>query len=391
MRFLLNTTSVIYADNAATTRLSESAFEAMLPFLQEEYGNASALYTSGANARRAIEKARRQVAASLRSQPEEIVFTSGGSESNNWVLRGVAEHFGPQNTHIIVSAVEHLSILNCCRALKQQGVEVTILPVNPEGYIFVEDIKNAIKDKTRIVSVMAANNEVGTLQPVTEIGELLKDTSILFHTDAVQAVGQIPVNIPEWKIDLLSASAHKFNGPKGIGFLFKKRGVSLPPLISGGDQEQSLRAGTENVAAIAALGAALEESTAELAGFAEKKRKLRDFTFEKIRECIPTVKINGDLAHGLPGILNMSFGSASGEALAHLLALKGIYVSTSAACSVGKEQSSHVLLAMGLSEQEARSSLRISYGRYNTKKEALALSEILTWAYKKVCTSISKI
>lgn len=383
MRFFLNKRPLIYADNAATTKLSECALAAMLPFLENEYGNASSLYTLGSNARRAIDKARHQVAVALRTKPSEIYFTSGGSESNNWVLRGITEAFGPKNTHIIVSSVEHASILNCCHGLEKQGTSITLLPVNAKGRLSVKDLERALRPDTRLVSVMMANNEVGTLQPVKEIGALLERTPVLLHTDAVQAVGQIPINISDLKVDLLSASAHKFNGPKGAGFLFKKKEVDLPSLISGGDQEQGQRAGTENVAAIVALGAALEDNTADLFSVGERKRKLVALTRERLLKAIPSLKINGDVTQCLPGILNLRLDAPVAEALVHLLALKGICISAAAACSAGKDQSSTVLHAMGLSTLEAKSSLRISYGRYNTEEETLALSEALIWARRK--------
>lgn len=390
MRFFLNKSSFIYADNAATTKLSECALEAMLPFLKDEYGNASSLYMPGSTARRAVENARQQVSRAIEAAPSEIYFTSGGSEANNWVLRGVTGAYGPHNTHIIVSAVEHASILNCCHSLEKQGVAITLLPVNSYGQIDVESLEKAIRPETKLVSVMMANNEVGTLQPVAEIGEMLESSSILFHTDAVQAVGQIPVHVSELKVDLLSASAHKFNGPKGIGFLFKKKYVELPPLISGGAQEKGQRAGTENVAAIVGLGAALEKRITELESVSERKRKLIATTLDTLKESIASLKINGDRTCSLPGTVNLRFDGISAEALAHLLALKGIFVSTSAACSAGKDHSSHVLLAMGLSEEETKSSLRISYGCYNTAKEVPVLCEALLWAINKVCAPLVK-
>ncbi|NLN94364.1 MAG: cysteine desulfurase, partial [Candidatus Hydrogenedens sp.] len=335
--------SPIYADNAATAPLSERAFEAMLPFLRDQYGNASSMYTLGVQARRGVEKARKQIADALNCEAAEIVFNSGGSEGNNWIIKGVAERFREGETHIITTAVEHPSVLGLCRLLEEKGVRLTVLPVDSGGRINPGDVEKALCPETRLVSVMMANNEVGTIQPVAEIGALLNDRGILFHSDAVQAMGQIPVDVSALQVDFLSASAHKFNGPKGMGFVYKRAGVELPSLIIGGGQEKGQRAGTENVAGIVAMGVALEENVAHMQRAAEIKTELVAATVSALRNSITSVEINGDPEHRLPGIVNLSFKKLSGEVLVNLLSLKGICISASSACAAAKNQSSHVL------------------------------------------------
>lgn len=375
---------MIYADNAATTRISDVAYKNMLPFLKEQYGNASSQYSLGTKARRAIIRSRHQVAVAIGAEPSEIVFTSGGSEVNNWVLRSIAEANCSETVHIITSSIEHHSVLNACHALEQCGVEVTYLPVDSNGCVSVNDIKSAIKPTTKLASIMFANNEIGTIQPIEKIGKLLNEREILFHTDAVQAVGHIPIDVHGLQIDFLTASAHKFNGAKGTGILYKRSGLKLPPLVFGGEQEHGLRAGTENVAGIVALGCALEESTADITEMREKLTNLVQITIKKLKEAIPEIHINGEGAMRLPGIVNVTLPYASGEAVMHLLDMKGICVSTSSACNSGKDTPSHVLLALGLTEQQAKSSIRISYGRYNTVDEAEKIVAALSSAYSKI-------
>lgn len=375
---------MIYADNAATTRVSESVFEKMLPFFHDQYGNASSQYSLGTRAKRAIEQSRRQVASAIGAEPSEIIFTSGGSEANSWVLRCIAETFAYEPVHVITSSIEHHSVLNACRYLEQGGVEVTYLPVNPTGLVEVADVKAAIKPNTKLVSIMLANNEIGTVQPIEEIGRLLKGKSILFHTDAVQAVGHIPVNVSALGVDFLTASAHKFNGAKGTGILYKRSGLKLSPLVFGGEQEHGLRAGTENVAGIVSAGYAIEESANLMADEAKRLSMMIEDTVQGIREIIPSVRVNGNSDCRLPGTVNLGFDGVSGESLMHLLDLKGICVSTSSACTSGKNKPSHVLLALGLSEQQAKSAIRISYGRYNTAAE---VEKVII----AVCNACSKI
>jgi cysteine desulfurase len=375
---------VIYVDNAATTKISDSVFEKMLPFLREQYGNASSQYSLGAKAKRAVELARKQVAVSIGAEPSEITFTSGGSEANSWVLRCVAETYRNEPMHIIASAIEHHSVLNACHSLEQRGVEVTYLPVDASGQVSTGNVKAATKSHTRLVSIMLANNEIGTVQPIAEIGRLLKGEGILFHTDAVQAVGHIPVDVNDLQVDFLTASAHKFNGAKGTGILYKRSALELLPLVFGGEQEHGLRAGTENVAGIVAAGYAIEESVSEMADTAKRLKAMVEDTVNGIKEKIPSVRVNGDSECRLPGTVNLCFHGASGESLMHLLDLKGVCLSTSSACTSGKDEPSHVLLALGLTEQQAKSAIRISYGKYNCADEVGKVVTAVCDAYEKI-------
>ncbi len=375
---------MIYADNAATTRISDSVFKKMLPFLCNQYGNASSQYSLGVKAKRAIEQARKQVAAAIGAEPPEITFTSGGSEANNWVLRCVADTYRNEPIHIVTTAIEHHSVLNTCRSLEKTGIEVTYLPVDKTGRVSVDNVKAAIKHHTRLVSIMLANNEIGTIQPITEIGRLLKRESILFHTDAVQAVGHIPVEINDLQVDFLTASAHKFNGAKGTGILYKQSALELLPFVFGGEQEHGLRAGTENVAGIVAAGYAIEESVSEMADIAKRLMVMVEDTVKGIKGKIPSVRVNGDRKCRLPGTVNLCFDGVSGEALMHLLDLKGVCVSTSSACTSGKDEPSHVLLALGFTEQQAKSAIRISYGKYNCEDEVGEVVAAVCDAYEKI-------
>lgn len=369
---------MIYADNAATTKISATVLEKMLPFLQEQYGNASSQYSLGISARCAVEQARQQVAVAIGAESSEIVFTSGGSESNSWVLSSVS------NGHIITSSIEHYSVLDACHSLERNGIDVTYLPVDCKGRVSLDSIKEAIRSDTELVSIMLANNEIGAIQPIDEIGEYLRERGILFHTDAVQAVGKIPVNVKELGVDLLTASSHKFNGAKGTGILYKRNGVSLPPLIFGGEQERGARAGTENVAGIVAAGYAISESVNDMTAMATKLSAFVQATICGIRAKIPSIVINGDENNHLPGIVNVVFDGVTGESLMHLLNLKGIFVSTSSACTSGKDKPSHVLMALGLTEQQAKSAIRISYGRYNDINEVETIVATICDAYNKI-------
>lgn len=369
---------MIYADNAATTKISDSVLEKMLPFLQEQFGNASSQYSLGTKAKCAIEQARQQVAMAIGAEPSEIVFTSGGSESNNWVLSSV------NKGHVITSSIEHHSVLNSCHLLESKGVEVTYLPVDSKGRVSLNSIKGAIRSDTILVSIMLANNEIGTIQPIAEIGRYLHGRSILFHTDAAQAVGHIPVNVKELGVDFLTASSHKFNGAKGTGILYKRNGVSLPPLIFGGEQELGFRAGTENVAGIVAAGYAITESVTIMNSIADKLSAFDQITINGIRAKIPNIIINGDDNNRLPGMINIVFDGVTGESLMHFLDLHGICVSTSSACTSGKDKPSHVLMAIGLSEQQAKSAIRISYGRYNNLDEVKTIVATICKAYNKI-------
>lgn len=375
---------MIYADNAATTKISDSVLEKMLPFLCEQYGNASSQYSLGAKAKRAVEQSRKQVAAAIGADLPEITFTSGGSEANSWVLRCVADTYRNEPMHIVTTAIEHHSVLNACRSLEQTGIEVTYLPVDKTGRVSVAKVNAAIKPHTKLISIMLANNEIGTIQPIAEIGQLLKGESILFHTDAVQAVGHIPVNVSNLQVDFLTASAHKFNGAKGTGILYKRSGLDLSPLVFGGEQERGLRAGTENVAGIVAAGYAIEESVGEITDTSKRLKAMVEDTVNGIKETIPSVRINGDSVCCLPGLVNLCFDGVSGESLMHLLDLKGVCVSTSSACTSGKDDPSHVLLALGLTEQQAKSAIRISYGKYNSADEVGNVVTAVCEAYEKI-------
>jgi len=350
----------------------------MLPFLQEQYGNASSHYSLGIKAKRTVEEARQKVAVAIGAAPSEILFTSGGSEGNSWVLSSVT------SGHVITSSIEHHSVLNSCRSLASKGIDVTYLPVDSKGRVSLDSLKEAIRSDTQLVSIMLANNEIGTIQPIAEIGEYLRDRRILFHTDAVQAVGHIPVNVKELGVDFLTASSHKFNGAKGTGILYKRNGILLPPLIFGGTQECGVRAGTENIAGIVATGAALSESINDMAAMVEKQSALVQTTISGIRDKIPSIIVNGDENNRLPGIINIAFDGVKGESLMHLLDLKGICVSTSSACTSGKDEPSHVLLALGLNAEQAKSAIRISYGRYNTKREVETIVVNICDAYDKI-------
>lgn len=361
---------MIYADNAATTRISDTAFEKMLPFLRERYGNASSQYSLGITARKAIEAARQRVSDAIGAKVHEVIFTSGGSEANSWVLRGIAESFRGETIHVITSSIEHHSVLNACHALESEGTNVTYLPVSRSGVVEIDSVKKAISPNTKLVSIMLANNEIGTIQPIVEIGQFLREKDILFHTDAVQAVGHIPVDVNKLCVDFLSASAHKFNGAKGTGFLYRRSVSKLPQLIFGGEQEHGQRAGTENIAGVVALSFALNESLTGMVEVQKRLESLVTLTAEGLRTSIPGIQINGEGVSRLPGTLNVTFPRASGESMMHLLDLKGICVSTSSACNSGKDEPSHVLLALGLTAEQAKSSIRISYGRYNTIEDA---------------------
>ena len=378
MHTVLEGNVMIYADNAATTKISDYVLEKMLPFLQEQYGNASSQYSLGVKAKCAVEQARQYIAVAIGAEPSEIVFTSGGSESNSWVLSSVS------NGHVITSSIEHHSVLDACHSLEGKGIDVTYLPVDSKGRVSLASIKEAIRSDTKLVYIMLANNEIGTIQPIAEIGKYLRERCILFHTDAVQAVGHIPVSVKEFGVDFLTASSHKFNGAKGTGILYKRNGVPLLPLIFGGGQEYGARAGTENVMGIVAAGYAITESVTDMTEMADKLSVFVQTTIYGIRAKIPNIIINGDENNRLPGIVNIVFDGVTGESLMHLLDLKGICVSTSSACTSGKDEPSHVLMALGLSEQQAKSAIRISYGRYNNMDEVETIVVNVCNAYNKI-------
>ena len=365
----------IYADNAATTKLSRAAIDAMLPCLEEQYGNPSSLYSLGQRARELLEQARLQVASVIHASPKEITFTSGGSEADNQALRSAAA-LGKKRgkTHIISTAFEHHAVLHTLRALEKEGFEITLLPVHENGLVRVEELTAALREDTCLVSVMYANNEIGTVQPIREIGALCRARGVLFHTDAVQAVGHLPIDVEADNIDLLSASAHKFHGPKGIGFLYARKGVRLTSLIEGGAQERGKRAGTENVAAAVGMAAALTESADAMETTAARLLPLRDRLIAGLNE-IPHAALNGDATRRLPSNVNFCFEGIEGESLLLLLDDRGICASSGSACTSGSLDPSHVLLAIGRVHDVAHGSLRLSLGEDATEEDVAYLIE----------------
>ncbi|MGI6382281.1 MAG: cysteine desulfurase NifS [Tissierellaceae bacterium] len=359
----------IYMDNAATTPVKEEVLEAMLPYFTEKYGNPSSVYSLGSESKVAVEKAREQVAKALGADKKEIFFTASGSESDNWAIKGIAYNRRNKGNHIITSKIEHHAVLNTCKYLEKQGFEVTYLNVDSDGVVDLEELKNSIKDTTILITIMFANNEIGTIQPIKEIGQIAKENDIVFHTDAVQAVGSVEIDVKDLNVDLLSLSAHKFYGPKGIGVLYVRQGVRLDNLIHGGGQERSKRAGTENVASIVGLGKAIELATGNLEEKNKKLSALRDSLIEKIESKIDYVKLNGHRTKRLPGNVNVSFQFIEGESLLLMLDMNKIAGSSGSACTSGALDPSHVLLAIGLDHETAHGSLRLSLSEFNTEEE----------------------
>jgi cysteine desulfurase len=359
----------IYADNAATTRMSRTAIDAMIPYMENVYGNPSSLYSIGQEAKEALDRAREQVAAVINADPKEILFTSGGSEADNQALRSAAAIGARKGKrHIISSAFEHHAILHTLNRLEKEGFEVTLLPVHEDGLVVPAELEAAIREDTCLVTIMTANNEIGTIQPVEEIGAICKKHGVLFHTDAVQAVGHLPIDVKKMQIDLLSASAHKFHGPKGVGFLYARKGVALTNLIEGGAQEKGKRAGTENVPGIMSMAAALKEAADHLDENAAHQTGLRDRLIRGLLE-IPHSALNGDARRRLPGNANFCFEGIEGESLLLLLDDKGISASSGSACTSGSLDPSHVLLAIGRVHDVAHGSLRLSLGEDITEEE----------------------
>lgn len=359
----------IYLDHAATTPVSANVLDAMMPFFRINAGNASAIHGTGREARKAVEKARNQTARALGAEPAEIIFTGGGSESDNLALKGTAFANEQKGRHLITTAIEHPAVLNSCRWLEKHGFEVSYVRPDREGRIDPEQIRREIREDTVLISVMAANNEIGTLEPVAEIGEIARGSGILFHIDAVQAVGAIPVDVNNWNADLLSLSAHKFRGPKGSGALYIRKGTRIDPLISGGEQERGLRAGTENVPGIVGLGQAIEEATEKLGQNADITARLRDRLAAGILSSVPDSYLNGSEEKRLPNNCSIRFGGIDGEALLLRLDLAGIAASAGSACTAGSQEISYVLKAIGLSDEEAKSTLRMTTGEENTDEE----------------------
>ncbi|NMB00182.1 MAG: cysteine desulfurase NifS [Firmicutes bacterium] len=360
--------SRIYMDHAATTPLRPEVLEAMLPYLNDEFGNPSSVYSWGRGARQALDTARDTVSRLLGASANEIIFTSGGSEAANLALKGVAWSYQNKGKHIITSAIEHHAVLDSVHWLGQQGFEITILPVDEEGFVSPSQLKEALREDTILVSIMHANNEVGTVQPISELGAIVREHGALFHTDAVQTAGVMKLNVDELNVDLLSLSAHKFYGPKGVGALYVRKGIRLHPLIHGGAQEKRRRAGTENVAGIVGLAKALELADAERDKENERLIKLRDRLIQGLCE-IPHTKVNGSLTHRLPNNVNVCFEFIEGESMLLNLDMRGIAASSGSACTSGSLDPSHVLLAMGLTHEVAHGSLRISLGRANTEAD----------------------
>lgn len=366
-----------YFDNAATTKINNEVLEEMLPYLKEEYGNASSLYSIGRKAKRAIEMARKQVAELINSKPEEIYFTSCGSESDNTAIKGIAQAYKRKGRHIITSKIEHPAVLHTCQALEKKGYRVTYLNVTKDGIIDINELKKVISMDTILITIMMANNEIGTIQPIKEISKIAKMYNIIFHTDAVQACGNIPIDVQSMGIDMLSLSGHKINAPKGIGALYVKDGIEFEKFMDGGHQERDKRAGTENVAEIVGLGKACEIAKNNLENHMEYLKDIRDYYINQIEEKISNVKLNGSRENRLPGNTNFSFEGVRGETLLLKLDEKGICASTGSACSSGSTEPSHVLTAIGLTNELANSSLRVTFGEENKKEDIDYLIENL--------------
>lgn len=359
----------IYLDNAATTAVSKPVLEKMLPYFSTIYGNASTIYETGREARKALEEARRAVAEAINCKPNEIYFTAGGSESDNWAIKGTAYANKAKGKHIITSMIEHHAVLHTCEFLEKQGFDVTYLPVDEYGRVSVEDVEKAIRPDTILISIMTANNEIGTLQPVERIGEIAKAHKVLFHTDAVQAIGAIEVDVEKWHVDMLSMSGHKFHAPKGVGVLYVRNGVRLENLVHGGAQERGRRAGTENVSGIVGLGEAIRLATANIPEKAKRLSALRDKLINGILSSIPDVRLNGHPTERLPNNANVSIRYVEGEAMLLRLDMNGIAASSGSACTSGSLDPSHVLLAIGLPHEIAHGSLRFSLTDTTTEEE----------------------
>ena len=360
---------LIYLDNAATTKTAPEVVEAMLPYFSEFYGNPSSIYSLAGESKKAIDQARETIAGALGAQPEEIYFTAGGTESDNWALKAAAEYYRKKGNHIITTKIEHHAVLHSCQQLEKQGFEVTYLDVDENGVVKLEELKKAIRPTTILISVMYANNEIGTIQPIQEIGEIAHEKGILFHTDAVQAFGQLPIHVDDCHIDMLSASGHKLNGPKGIGFLYIRKGVKIRSFIHGGAQERKRRAGTENVPGIVGLGRAVERAVKTMEERTAKERELRDYLIGRVLAEIPYTRLNGHRSLRLPNNANFSFQFIEGESLLIMLDMEGICGSSGSACTSGSLDPSHVLLAIGLPHEIAHGSLRLTLNEENTKEE----------------------
>lgn len=359
----------IYMDNAATTQVYPEVFDAMKPYFTEFYGNPSSIYSFAGNSKKAVEDARKTIADFLGARTEEIYFTGGGSESDNWALKATADDYANKGKHIITSKIEHHAILHTCEYLEKKGFEVTYLDVDENGFVNPADVEKAIRPDTILVSIMTANNEIGTIEPIAEIGKIAKDHGVLFHTDAVQAFGHIPMNVDEMNIDMLSASGHKINGPKGIGIMYIRKGVKIGSFVHGGAQERQRRAGTHNVPGIVGIGKAVELARDNMKERMEYETKLRDHLISRVMEEIPYAKLNGDKVKRLPNNVNVCFRFIEGESMLILLDQNGVCGSSGSACTSGSLDPSHVLLAIGLPHEIAHGSLRLTLSEKNTMEE----------------------
>ena len=373
----------VYLDNSATTRLDDEVLKEMIPYFSDVYGNASSLHAFGREALAAVDKSRETIASLLGANPNEIYFTSGGTESDNWALKGAAQAYGKYGKHIITTAIEHPAMMETCHKLEKDGFDVTYIGVNSDGLVDPEEIKKAVRDDTVLVSVMFANNEMGAIQPIGEIGRFCRKEGILFHTDAVQAAGTIKINVKELNIDMLSLSAHKFHGPKGMGLLYLRNGVKIEKLIAGGHQERGNRAGTTNTPGIVGMAKALEIAVRDMEKNNEHMRKLRDYFIDRVEKEIPYCHLGGR-EHRLVNNANFSFDYIEGESILMVLDLNGIAVSSGSACSSGSLEPSHVILATGASMEQAHSSIRFSLGKETTKEEIDYTIETLKAAVEKL-------
>ncbi len=370
-------TKRIYADHSATTPVKKEVLDAMLPYFSENYGNASTVYAEGREAKKAISLAREKVAAAIGADVREIYFTGSGTEADNWALRGAAHANRAKGNHIITSAVEHHAVLHTCKDLEKEGFEMTYLPVDEYGRVSAEDVEKAITDKTILISIMTANNEIGTIMPIEEIGKIAKAKNIIFHTDAVQAIGMMDIDVNKMNIDMLSLTAHKFYGPKGAGALFVRQGVKLSPFVTGGAQERNKRAGTENVPAIVGLGAAIELATKDIKAHTEKLAAMRDRFIGRVLGEIPYTRLNGHPTERMASNANISFEFIEGESLLLMLDMQGISASSGSACTSGSLDPSHVLLAIGLKHEIAHGSLRVTFGDDNEPEDADRIADAL--------------
>lgn len=381
---MIITMEIKYFDNAATTRVKNEVLEEMLPYFHEKYGNPSSLYSIGRISKKAIEESRKKVANLINCNPNEIYFTGCGSESDNTIIKGIANSYRKKGKHIITSQIEHPAVLHTCQALENQGFEVTYLKVNKEGFVNVEELRNSIRNDTILISIMFANNEIGTIQPIEMISKIARMHNIVFHTDAVQACGNIPIDVKRMGIDSLSLSGHKLYAPKGIGALYVRDGIEFEKFMDGGHQEKNKRAGTENVAGIVGLGKACELANIHLKEHMQHLKELRDYFVSQVEEKIEGAVLNGSLENRLPGNANFAFPSVDGEALLLNLDAKGICASAGSACTSGSSAPSHVLSSIGLSDELAHSSLRATFGEDNTKEDVDYLVENLCEIVQKL-------